>query len=258
MEVVRREGAGETPLMASRRKPRQSISMREFGKIILDTPAPDSKQTNALESAHQESPVKSLFSPVISTWQPTLPPPPQSAIGRECLDLALKSLSADEMSTMLTYPEAAITLDLPTILFFNKDHRETNGTCFMIEGHLKVAKKACTAVKWRDAVEVEEVLSVLGKHMKKIYELVQRDQERYSLGALDLLLVKEYIRAVDTGKDIHVSENLSSLYNRVDDHVISVSRMCQRLSKTLTDACSVPVGEWISAAEYASQVLSAT
>lgn len=188
---------------------------------------------------------------------PPLPSTPRQALGSESVDAMFAGMEPGAVATLIAFPEEALTVDLPILVFFNQDYRDCNSTVTMRNGELCVAekKKSAETCQWRAGATSHQVLKALARHYEKLYNAVYLDTSKYGVGALDLLLAKEYMRAVSTGSDIPISENARQLYGRVEGHVISVSRMCERLAHTIADGSQLDPSRWLATHEYASQAL---
>jgi hypothetical protein len=188
---------------------------------------------------------------------PTRPCLPVSVLGSERFGeiLSYMDTNPDFIRCLILYPEEALTVDLPNMIFFDAAKVGVNNTVCWNDGVFSVALKRGSRIKWCDVGDVGGVLKVVAKHMMCIHDVMYPHHANMNLSAFDMLLVREYVRAIETQKDICISPSLPYLYGRVEQHVISFSRMLDAMATTIRTGSMVPQDKWVDASKYAERAL---
>lgn len=164
----------------------------------------------------------------------------------------ISDLTPEQIASLVRYPEDALTQDLPNLIFFNLDNPDnqtiswTDGLCVF---GLKSHREPQNGGKWRRLADPTCVLKVVGRHMKKVI-----DREGDITTGLERALALEYLKAIEDGKDVVISE-FCPYHAKVDDGVINMQRMLDRLLGTVRCNCELTKDDWVRTKQYATDNL---
>jgi len=186
---------------------------------------------------------KQLSAKAMKTHGPcTSPPSPDNPFGGEIIEPMLARLHPSTLAAMLKFPEDALTQDLPNLIFFNLDF-PGNSTLSVENGQIV----AYTRAKFRPLADEQQLLRAMARHFKKVV-----DHARSSASSLDVAFANEYIGAVDANKDVAISE-YCPLFDRVEDGVISIPRLLERVASTVRANCALGREDWVRTRPYVEE-----
>lgn len=175
--------------------------------------------------------------------------------GMETVEPMLSQLTPTQLASLVRYPEDALTQDLPNLLFFNLDHpmnQTISWTDSLCIYSLRSQRDTSSGGKWRRCGDMLAVLRVVARHMRKVIE-----RERVECDVASCLehgLAVEYLKAIDEGKDVLISE-FCPYYDKVESATISIRRMVDRLQRTIHANCNLPTADWVRTEQYALENL---
>eukprot|EP00798_Chlamydomonas_sp_ICE-L_P019576 gene19576-26260_t len=175
--------------------------------------------------------------------------------GSEEIDRMLGMLKVEHIVTMMKYPEDALTQDLPNLLFFNRDFPENQtvsvdfntGTIIVLTGRVRG--------KWRPLPCLQTFLKNVARHYKKIVEYGRKNNlvnSRVTL--LEQGKLNEYLRVIDTGKEV-ISSEYCPYYADLIDGRITTERLSNAIVETVKVNCRMDVKDWIQTMPYADENL---
>ena len=186
---------------------------------------------------------------------PCVPQPdaPDLFFGSEIIEPLLHRLKPTDIQTLVKYPEEALTQDLPNLVFFNLDF-PANQTVTWSDDQPAIfvlRNRETSAGKWRPVADKLQVIRVLARHYKKV---VDHAKGQEVVTGLELVLANEYLKAIEEGKDRPISK-YCPLYERVDDGVVCVQRMVERLYDVVRTNCELGKEDWVTTDFYARENL---
>lgn len=153
-------------------------------------------------------------------------------------------MTLKQVATLYKYPEEALACDLVYLIFFNRDIPSNHSLRFVDGTHIL----AYTSKGWR-STHALDVLRVVAAHFKKVMEFCKARCEDI-MSNVDHMKVSEYLRAISSGNDIHVSPNCP-IFPHIEDGVISVDRMVRTVTHSIMSGSQWPKDEWPQTVMYA-------
>lgn len=169
--------------------------------------------------------------------------------GNELIEPMIADLTSDQIASLMRYPEDAITQDLPNLIFFNLDYPCNHSMSWSDTLCVFSPKTTRLGGKWRRYNDHIGLLKVVGLHMRKVI-----DKDYGGASCLERGLVMEYLKAIDAGKDVVISE-FCPYYAKVDGGVIQIQRMVDRLLDTIKANCKLHKDDWVRTKPYAFENL---
>ena len=178
-----------------------------------------------------------------------------NVFGSEVIENVLAHLKNEHVITLLRYPDEAITQDVPNLIFFNQDFPENQTISYEFAAGTPMVLMGRVRGKWKPPPCSLTLLKAVGRHYKKIVEYGRKTPSiNNRVTFLEQGKLNEYLRAIDTGKDVVASE-FCPYYLDLVDGCISVERMSSEIVRTVQLNCRLEVNDWIKTKAYAEENL---
>jgi hypothetical protein len=184
-------------------------------------------------------------------------PTPENLFGAEIVEPMLANLQASHIATLVRHPEDAICSDLVNLIFFNIDFPE-NSTILMNDNDVYIygtKLKDGRGAKWRPLPDPAVVLRALARHFAKFVDSARAADDLLGLGALEVALATEYVRAIDGWTNVAISRHCP-YFHKVEDGKISLSRMMASAMDTVRANLVLDREDWVLTEPYALNNLS--
>jgi hypothetical protein len=188
-----------------------------------------------------------LGGPMQAPREEPTPPPNLCDFGDERIDSMLARMEPRHLLTLATFPEQALTVDVPTLVWFNSDYpRNTT-----VSGPRRIFCRG----RWQDggANFAAKAIRHIASHYRKVIERATHLANAPGLlTSVRLMEVKEYVSVACNGADAVIAPGCPF---SATDGVISFQRMCDALEQTVLSNLECSVHDWTDTMTYCDEVL---